>query len=614
MAIDLSARVILKTPSFEAAYVVASADDLLDTHTVNRHQAFFNNVYSGYLMRHRVADDQVELVYHHLTKATNQDQHIHNHISKNCTLINKHAYYQFNPMLVPNSHRQAKLVVKPNIDQQRELPKQASSFLPMVETMLEGKAAHQEKIFKPLQLLLQGKHDKIGRHFGALIQQPQRQNAPQRQGLRSEKVEPQKRVLLVEHPQDNRRLRNLSQRNHSLNNAHGRQQTPIMVSHPLIINTFNDRQQLQNTYQSKLLPKLWTDNFSINADTSSNNTSLANYQYSMQYHSLRQTMPYAISSAFAANMQTDLGNQSSSSQPLNYLHNWTQSGFNPQLHKAFFNELSLTSSQLKQSVAKLHSRSLVPAYQERYQKLWQGAARVEKTSFSSPLGMTNDGLHNRVDRAEDIAGEMLYRHLSSPQTQVLSSSEIIRVTGSIVKSALQKRQKHIEEQDSFNYKANQEHANSDISRIIVTKTPLHLGSQSSSIMAAGMFNKATFVEAPTKQLSRTAKDNSRATLVYTTTDKPTSSIGSSGTLPSTVSTSIDGTKWALNQSNAQVHNSMSTAKAEPPSVLTPEQQSPPFGQRSHSALSKSQTRQVADEVYQLINQRLRFEKRRRGLA
>ena len=36
--------------------------------------------------------------------------------------------------------------------------------------------------------------------------------------------------------------------------------------------------------------------------------------------------------------------------------------------------------------------------------------------------------------------------------------------------------------------------------------------------------------------------------------------------------------------------------------------------RSQLALTKLQTRQVANEVYQLINQRLRFEKRRRGLV
>ncbi|MEY8199870.1 MAG: hypothetical protein RPS47_11570 [Colwellia sp.] len=36
--------------------------------------------------------------------------------------------------------------------------------------------------------------------------------------------------------------------------------------------------------------------------------------------------------------------------------------------------------------------------------------------------------------------------------------------------------------------------------------------------------------------------------------------------------------------------------------------------RPIAALSKKQTRQVANEVYQLINQRLRFEKRRRGLS
>lgn len=114
----------------------------------------------------------------------------------------------------------------------------------------------------------------------------------------------------------------------------------------------------------------------------------------------------------------------------------------------------------------------------------------------------------------------------------------------------------------------------------------------------------------------------------------------SDTLPTTVKTAnLDTTQDLVYSQNKMNNQAPTTMSPVPPNLVTPETHStsqhsipavpgtPPIKQLTPmepnykpdpsaitKALSSAQTRQLADEVYDMINKRLRFEKRRRGLS
>lgn len=546
MAAQVLVKLTINTPCSSA--ICAVAPDLLDSHTSSRHQDFINSVYTGYLMRQRAADEVAELVYHQPPRSIESSQHIHNHISENYTHINRYYYYQQTPSLLSVNQQYAErlasisstskgrgksnnkqLAVKtlPQIQLKSTLSRliDNSKLLSLLQVspatterqtgiakfklngVGQSKAAADSQtpqlaqIVRPLQVLWHSHSGQQVSRFLPLLRQVEQ--------LASDLTAPQKLDAIIKRQISSNSLSHLSKRDKQLDDEKSQQQVRVLVSHPLILNTFNEKQQLQNTYLSRLPQRQFTGGLKVNAGTSANDNSLAQYQYNIQYHALRQNMPYSVSRGLAANMQASDSNQVgafgqlgkySDQQLLNQLNRYSAE---QQLHNTHLSKLTILSLGL--------NPSLVSA-----------AARLSGVRGSP---------HSKVQI------RTLLQDLSYTQPR-----------------------------------------------------------QSASAVPAQQISPAT------QQMP-----HSRANLVYTTKEKTGRSFSSSTGFPSAVSPST-----TTKVTDGPI------GPVTPPNAIQPavasEQQNQQLSRRPQGMLSKIQTRQVADEVYQLINQRLRFEKRRRGLA